>query len=197
MTIWSPRSVPRGALFLTALVAGALAIARADAQVYKMKAVVSADSLFREGRALIGARQYQEAEDVLQSVADQYPQSENAPTALYWRAWAQDAAGAGARDTARLTSALATLTTLAMRYPDAAIARDARWLHANVLDDLADLGQFGALKPILATTQRVLQNGIACDDPDLDLELVIVQRPINFFKHSRCDTIVADHNYRF
>ena len=153
----------------------------ADAAAAQTDARVTADSLFRAGRALIGAKDYRDAAALLQDVVIEFPKAEQAPAALYWRAWALDAAGLAAHDTVRLRAALVTISGLETRYPAAPIAADARWLRADIVDDEASLGDAVAKEAMTAATARVLKAGVSCDRPDLELELVAVERHVSLY----------------
>lgn len=91
-------------------------------------AVDPADSLYRLGRAALNDGDYRRAATLFATVADRYPDSEYAPDALYYRAFALYRLGTGRE----LEAAVVALDRQAARYPKAATLADAKQLRASI-----------------------------------------------------------------
>jgi HEAT repeat protein len=95
-----------------------------------------ADSLYRAGREAINRGQYRRAADLFLEISDNYPKSEYAADAPYWRAFALYRLG-GEDD---LRDALKTLDRQQRRYPRASTVADGRELAIRIRGVLAKRG---------------------------------------------------------
>src|SRR5690349_16953489 len=91
-----------------------------------------ADSLYRAGRTAIDNRDYRRAANVLQQMADRYPQADRAGDALYWRSWALYQLGSNS-NRGDLDDAMASLERYMANYgKNARLADDATDLYGRI-----------------------------------------------------------------
>ena len=108
---------------------------RAGPSVPSLRQGDPADSLYRSAREALNRRDYTRAADLFRSVADRYPKSPSAPSAMYFRAFALYQTDSYDR----MREARSVLTDLSSKYPNADLA-DAKALRAQVCGKLAQRG---------------------------------------------------------
>lgn len=125
-----------------------------------------ADSLYRLARAALNDGDFKKAATLFATVADRYPDSEFAPDALYYRAYALSRGG-GSRD---LEAAIVALDRQEQRYPRAATLGDAKQLRASIRAEQAKRGNANAFGEIAegANTLRA-ENRCPTEDDDMRL----------------------------
>jgi HEAT repeat protein len=125
-----------------------------------------ADSLYRLARAALSEGDFRKAATLFATVADRYPDSEFAPDALYYRAYALYRSGTS-RD---LETAIVSLDRQETRYPSARTLNDAKQLRASVRSEQAKRGDKDAGEWI-ATGGTKLGNEKRCPTDDDDMRL--------------------------
>jgi HEAT repeat protein len=137
--------VVTAALFTTGVARTTDTISTRVAHVGKVAAVLApeawatkdpADSLYREARAALAKGDYKKAADLFSKISKQYPNSDYAGEALYYKAFAEYRIGGSER----LHSALNSLSQIETSYPDLAKRSDARALRTRVCGELARQG---------------------------------------------------------
>src|SRR3954470_15419630 len=123
-----------------------------------------ADSLYRLARAALDDRDFRRAATLFGTVADRYPDSEFAPDALYYRAYALYRSGTSRE----LELAMQSLDRQATRYPKAGTLNDAKQLRASIRSEQAKRGDGNAGEEIVAGAQR-LGNEKSCPTEDDDM----------------------------
>jgi HEAT repeat protein len=124
------------------------------------------DSLYRAARAALTDGDFKRAATLFATVADKYPDSEFAPDALYYRAYALFKSGTSRE----LELAVATLDRQAIRYPKAGTLNDAKQLRASIRSEQAKRGDGGAGLEIY-DGGKVLRNETRCPTDDDDMRL--------------------------
>ena len=94
-----------------------------------------ADSLYRQARAALNRQNYTRAAELFRSVADRYPKSPSAPSAMYFRAFSLYQT----ESLDRMREARDVLVALGKKYPDADLA-DAKSLGTQICGKLAQRG---------------------------------------------------------
>jgi len=94
-----------------------------------------ADSLYRRAREALNRRNYTQAADLFRQVADRYPKSQSAPSAMYFRAFSLYQTGS----VDRMRESRDVLASLEKKYPNADLA-DAKTLRTRVCGELAQRG---------------------------------------------------------
>ncbi len=125
-----------------------------------------ADSLYRLARAALTDGDFKRAATLFATVADRYPDSEFAPDALYYRAYALYRSGT----TRELELAMQSLDRQATRYPKAGTLGDAKQLRASIRSEQAKRGDGGAAVDIVVGGQT-LSNEKRCPTEDDDMRL--------------------------
>jgi len=128
-----------------------------------------ADSLFRAGRTAINNRDYRRAADLLQQVAQRYPNADRAGEALYWRSWALYQLGTTTSNRSDLDDALASLERYNTNYgKNARMAGDATDLYGRIRGAQAKLGDARAAGEVVADAEKLRQprgcTGTTADD---------------------------------
>ena len=125
-----------------------------------------ADSLYRLARAALDDRDFKRAAILFGTVADRYPDSEFAPDALYYRAYALYRSGTSRE----LELAVQSLDRQAARYPKAGTLGDAKQLRASIRSEQAKRGDGDAATDIMQGGQT-LSNEKRCPTEDDDMRL--------------------------
>jgi HEAT repeat protein len=125
-----------------------------------------ADSLYRLARAALDDRDFKRAATLFGTVADRYPDSEFAPDALYYRAYALYRSGTSRE----LELAVQSLDRQATRYPKAGTLSDAKQLRASIRSEQAKRGDGDAATDIMQGGQT-LSNEKRCPTEDDDMRL--------------------------
>jgi hypothetical protein len=125
-----------------------------------------ADSLYRLARAALNDNDYKRAAMLFATVAERYPDSEYAPDALYYLAFALYRSGTSRE----LELAVQSLDRQATRYPKAATLNDAKQLRASIRSEQARRGDVNAGEEIAVGAQR-LSNEKRCPTADDDMRL--------------------------
>ena len=107
-----------------------------------------ADSALRAAQRALDDRDYREAADLFQQVYERYPRSSQAPSALYWRAYALSRVGGSSS----LSAALKSLGDLNRLYPSSSVNRnDAGNLRIRICGELAQRGDEQCAREIVNT----------------------------------------------
>ncbi|MGH7719597.1 MAG: HEAT repeat domain-containing protein, partial [Gemmatimonadaceae bacterium] len=109
-----------------------------------------ADSLYRLARSALTRSDYRRAAELFKQITDEYPDSEYAGDAMYWRAFALYSNG-GRSD---LETAVVVLEEQGRRYPRAATRRDASALSTRISGALAQLGSSQAAERVIRGAAR-------------------------------------------
>jgi HEAT repeat protein len=125
-----------------------------------------ADSLYRLARAALNDRDFKRAATLFATVADRYPDSEFAPDALYYRAYALYRSGSSRE----LELAVLALDRQSTRYPKAGTINDAKQLRASIRSEQAKRGDGGAGEEIVVGG-RTLSEEKRCPTEDDDMRL--------------------------
>lgn len=125
-----------------------------------------ADSLYREARAALTDGDFKKAATLFALVAERYPDSEFAPDALYYRAYALFKSGR----TPELDQAIAVLDRQSIRYPKAGTLADAKQLRASILAEQAKRGD-GKAGLEIAVGAQTLKSETRCPTEDDDMRL--------------------------
>jgi HEAT repeat protein len=113
-----------------------------------------ADSLYRRAREALNRRNYTQAADLFRQVADRYPKSPSAPSALYFRAFSLYQTGS----VDRMRESRDVLTSLEKRYPNADLA-DAKTLRTRVCGELAQRGDAQCAAEVSEIAKRDTRSG--------------------------------------
>ncbi|MEP6999290.1 MAG: HEAT repeat domain-containing protein [bacterium] len=124
------------------------------------------DSLYRAARAALTDGDFKRAATLFATVADKYPDSEFAPDALYYRAYALFKSGTSRE----LEMAVSTLDRQAIRYPKAGTLNDAKQLRASIRSEQAKRGN-GEAGLEIAAGATSLRNATQCPTDDDDMRL--------------------------
>ncbi|MEO8620578.1 MAG: HEAT repeat domain-containing protein [bacterium] len=124
------------------------------------------DSLYRAARAALTDGDFKRAATLFATVADKYPDSEFAPDALYWRAYALSKSGTSRE----LEMAVATLDRQAIRYPKAGTLNDGKQLRASIRSEQARRGN-GEAGLEIYDGGKTLRNETRCPTADDDVKL--------------------------
>jgi HEAT repeat protein len=125
-----------------------------------------ADSLYRLARTALNDRDFKRAATLFAMVAEHYPDSEFAPDALYYRAYALYQSGTSRE----LELAVQSLDRQATRYPKAGTLNDAKQLRASIRSEQAKRGDGGAGEEIVQGADK-LSNEKRCPTEDDDMRL--------------------------
>jgi HEAT repeat protein len=128
-----------------------------------------ADSLYRAGRTAIDNRDYRRAANVLQQMAERYPQADRAGEALYWRSWALYQLGSTSSNRGDLDDALASLDRYNTNYgKNSRMASDATDLYGRIRAAQAKLGDAKAAGDVAQSAEKLRQprgcNGSSADE---------------------------------
>lgn len=129
-----------------------------------------ADSLYRLARAALTDGDFKRAATLFQTVADRYPDSEYAPDALYYRAYALYRSGTSRE----LESAILALDRQASRYSKAGTLNDAKQLRASIRAEQAKRGDGSAAQEI-SEGARTLGNEKRCPTDDDEMRLTALR----------------------
>lgn len=127
-----------------------------------------ADTLYRTAREALNRGEYRRAAELFEQIADEEPESEYAPDALYWAAFARYRLG-GDRE---LERALEALHEQHERYPQAGTRRDAEQLMVRIHSSLARRGHAESAESIAALARSSAETGL------LAAEAVMAQLPM-------------------
>ncbi|HJU64064.1 MAG TPA: HEAT repeat domain-containing protein [Gemmatimonadaceae bacterium] len=121
-----------------------------------------ADSLYRVAREALTGGEYSRAAELFKRITDEYPRSEYAGDAMYWRAFAlyRNARGPD------LETALRVLREQERRYPNAATRRDARELAVRINGERARRGDPSAAESTIAIAKSGAVRQDSCPDAD-------------------------------
>ena len=133
-------------------------------------AVDPADSLYRLARAALTDGDFRRAATLFQQVIDRFPDSEFAPDALYYRAYALYKSG-GSSD---LRAAVVALDRQATRYPKAGTLSDAKQLRASIMSEQAQRGDAEVASKINMGAKQ-LQSENRCPTDDDEARVVALQ----------------------
>jgi HEAT repeat protein len=125
-----------------------------------------ADSLYRLARTALNDGDFKKAAALFQTVVDQYPDSEFARDALYYRAYALFKSGS----TRELRLAVVALDRQASRYPNAPTLSDAKLLRASIRSEQAKQGD-GQAGQEIAQGATTLRNENRCPTDDDEVRL--------------------------
>jgi HEAT repeat protein len=125
-----------------------------------------ADSLYRLARAALNDGDFKRAATLFATVAERYPDSEYAPDALYYRAYALYRNGT----TRELELAVQSLDRQARRYPKAGTLNDAKQLRASIRSEQAKRGDGSAGEEIVSGAEKLSQEK-RCPTEDDDMRL--------------------------
>ena len=125
-----------------------------------------ADSLYRIAREALTDAQYLRAAELFKRITDEYPRSEYAGDAMYWRAFALYRNGRGPD----LETALTVLREQERRYPNATTRRDARELAVRINGERARRGNPSAAESTIAIAKSG-QAQDSCPDADDDTDV--------------------------
>ena len=125
-----------------------------------------ADSLYRLARAALNDGDFKRAATLFAAVADRYPDSEYAPDALYYRAYALYKSGTSRE----FELAVLALDRQATRYPKAGTLNDAKQLRASIRAAQAKSGDAEA-GAWVASGAVTLSNEKRCPTEDDDMRL--------------------------
>jgi HEAT repeat protein len=124
------------------------------------------DSLYRVARGALTDGDFKKAATLFATVAERFPDSEFAPDALYYRAYALYKSGSSRE----LNDAVVALDRQASRYPKAGTLSDAKQLRASIRSEQAKRGDGGAgLEIASGGTNLSNQNRCPTDDDDMRL----------------------------
>ncbi|MDB4916659.1 MAG: hypothetical protein JWM95_4303 [Gemmatimonadetes bacterium] len=124
------------------------------------------DSLYRIARGALTDGDFKKAATLFATVAERYPDSEFAPDALYYRAYALYKSGSSRE----LTDAIVALDRQATRYPKAGTLSDAKQLRGSIRSEQAKRGDGNAGLEIASGGQSLgNQNRCPTDDDDMRL----------------------------
>src|ERR1700704_3788361 len=129
-----------------------------------------ADSLYKLARAALNDNDYRRAATLFAMVADRYPDSEFAPDALYYRAYALYRGGTSRE----LEMAVAALDRQATRYPKAGTLNDAKQLRASIRAEQAKRGDGNAGDEILVGGKQ-LMTGKGCPTEDDEMRMTALR----------------------
>jgi HEAT repeat protein len=135
-----------------------------------------ADSLYRRAREALNRRNYTQAADLFKQVADRYPKSPSAPSAMYFRAFSLYQTGS----VDRMRESRDVLASLEKKYPNADLA-DAKTLRTRVCGELAQRGDAQCAAEVTKLAQKTetkptksvaTSSGAACSEDDDDERVV-------------------------
>jgi HEAT repeat protein len=129
-----------------------------------------ADSLYRLARAAMTDGDFRKAATLFQQVIDRYPDSEFAPDALYYKAYALYKTGSSSD----LKTAILALDRQATRYPKAGTLSDAKQLRASIMSEQAKRGDPKVAYDI-ARGGRELQSENRCPTDDDEARVLALQ----------------------
>jgi HEAT repeat protein len=150
---------------------------RAGPEVPELQQGDPADSLYRRAREALNRRNYTQAADLFRQVADRYPKSPSAPSAMYFRAFSLYQTGS----VDRMRESRDVLTSLEKKYPNADLA-DAKTLRTRVCGELAQRGDAQCAAEVATIAGRTgtgsgksaatRSEGAACSEDDDDERVV-------------------------
>jgi tetratricopeptide (TPR) repeat protein len=129
-----------------------------------------ADSLYRLARAALTDGDFRRASTLFQQVIDRYPDSEFAPDALYYRAYALYKGGTPSD----LKAAILALDRQATRYPKAGTLSDGKQLRASIMSEQAKRGDPKVAIEISEGAQK-LRSDSRCPTDDDDMRLAALE----------------------
>lgn len=134
-----------------------------------------ADSLYRLARTALTDRDFKRAAMLFAMVAERYPDSEFAPDALYYRAYALYQSGTSRE----LELAVQSLDRQATRYPKAGTLNDAKQLRGSIRAEQAKRGDGGAGEEIVVGAEK-LSTEKRCPTEDDDMRLAALIGLVSF-----------------
>ena len=134
-----------------------------------------ADSLYRLARTALTDRDFKRAAMLFAMVAERYPDSEFAPDALYYRAYALYQSGTSRE----LELAVQSLDRQATRYPKAGTLNDAKQLRGSIRAEQAKRGDGGAGEEIVVGAEK-LSTEKRCPTEDDDMRLAALTGLVSF-----------------
>ena len=129
-----------------------------------------ADSLYRLARAALTDGDFRKAATLFQQVIDRFPDSEFAPDALYYRAYALYKSG----NSSDLKQAVLALDRQATRYPKAGTLSDGKQLRASIMSEQAKRGDPDVAYTI-ARGGEALKTENRCPTDDDEARVVALQ----------------------
>jgi HEAT repeat protein len=135
-----------------------------------------ADSLYRLARAALNDGDFKRAATLFATVAERFPDSEFAPDALYYRAYALYRSGASRE----LELAVQSLDRQATRYPKAGTLNDAKQLRASIRAEQAKRGDGNAGEEIVIGAERLGAETKRCPTEDDDMRLAALTGLVSF-----------------
>lgn len=123
-----------------------------------------ADSLYREAREALNRGDYRRAADLFGRLQSRYPESEYAPDAMYWQAFALYRAGG----TSDLRKAQKTLKAQKDKYPKAKTRGDAETLEVRIAGQLARSGDAGSAQDVIEGAGSAARDSCNTSDDDDD-----------------------------
>jgi hypothetical protein len=129
-----------------------------------------ADSLYRLARAALTDGDFRRAATLFQQVIDRFPDSEFAPDALYYRAYALYKSG----NSSDLKQAVLALDRQATRYPKAGTLSDGKQLRASIMSEQAKRGDPDVAYTI-ARGGEALKTENRCPTDDDEARVVALQ----------------------
>ena len=135
-----------------------------------------ADSLYRLARAALNDGDFKRAATLFATVAERFPDSEFAPDALYYRAYALYRSGASRE----LQLAVQSLDRQATRYPKAGTLNDAKQLRASIRAEQAKRGDGNAGEEIVLGAERLRADTKGCPTEDDDMRLTALTAIITY-----------------
>ena len=148
----------------------------------------ASDSLYRAGREALARRDYHGAADLFALIVARYPAAEVAADAQYWRGYSLYVSGNLTHSLRDLRGAQDALDAEEQSYPGASAAREGLDLRARVVAAEATLGDAIAKNALDAAVASLAQP-VSCNDKDLALKLVALERLIDRDPESAMPTI--------
>lgn len=142
---------------------GGLAAAAGDAPRAFAEAAVPSDTLYQQARGALVRGDNRQAARLFRRIVDEEPDSEYAPDALYWQAYALYRLGT----TDAMREALAALDQQRQRYPNASTRGDAEALAVRIQGVLARGGDADAARQVY----EVAGGSGDCPDEDSDVRV--------------------------
>jgi tetratricopeptide (TPR) repeat protein len=130
-----------------------------------------ADSLYRAARRAMADENYRRAARLFLTIVEQYPQSDYAGDALYWRAYSLYQLG----NRGDLRDALTSLDEQARDYPRADTRDDARALRTRIEAQLARNGDAAAAESLANKANQLGEDRAACPRDDDDSRIYALQ----------------------
>ncbi len=135
-----------------------------------------ADSLYRAARDALNRDDYARAADLFERIFREHPQSEYAPDAYYWHAFALYRKGT----LDDLRAALAALEKQKVLHPEAARRSDTEALATRIRGNLARLGDAEAAETL---TKAAVEAEASCDPRDVEVRAAALNALLQMDSH--------------